>query len=188
MRFRDIIAEDVDFYQLSQVEHFVEALWDKLGVEVKFTKHFLDRLNDSRNGKPISSAELIRLFKKEYEQNGKDISKLGDTEAVMKDLLTNINLPFVIKDTGHGKEMVAKTIMRKPNFKTPDPEFVVSESETFHPPALSTGDTVLVGKFKNRKAEIKGFKKDENNQPVLKTTKGDQKLFKPRISKLLPKS
>jgi len=64
-------------------------------------------------------------------------------------------------------------------------EILEGKSETFNPPSLSTGDTILVGKWKNRKAEIKGFKKDENNQPVLKTTKGDQKLFKPRISKLM---
>jgi hypothetical protein len=128
MRISDLL-EDVDFYQLSQIESFVEALWDRLNVDVKFTRHFLDRLNDPRNGKPISSAELIRLFKKEYERNGKDIAQLGDVEAVMKDLLTNINLPFVMKDTPDGKELVAKTIMRKPNFKTPDPEFVINESK-----------------------------------------------------------
>ncbi len=44
----------------------------------------------------------------------------------------------------------------------------------------------MVGKFKNRKAIVTGFTKDENNQPVLKTTKGDQKLFKPRLVKLMP--
>ena len=43
-----------------------------------------------------------------------------------------------------------------------------------------------MGKFKNRKAEVKGFKTDDKGQPVLKTTKGDQKLFKPRITKLMP--
>lgn len=53
-------------------------------------------------------------------------------------------------------------------------------------PDIETGDTVLVGKFKNRKATIKSFTKDGNNQPVLKTDKGDQKLFKPRIVKLMP--
>jgi hypothetical protein len=46
---------------------------------------------------------------------------------------------------------------------------------------------ILVGKFKNRKATVTGFATDENNQPVLKTTKGDQKLFKPRIVKLMDK-
>ena len=62
-------------------------------------------------------------------------------------------------------------------------EFII---ESYQPPSLSTGDTVLIGKFKNRKAEIKGFKKDKHNQPVLKTNKGEVQLFKPRISKLMP--
>ena len=52
-------------------------------------------------------------------------------------------------------------------------------------PNIDVGDEVMVGKFKNRKATVKGFDKDDNNQPVLKTNKGDQKLFKPRISKLM---
>lgn len=53
-------------------------------------------------------------------------------------------------------------------------------------PDLEIGDTLLVGKFKNRKAEIKGFETDEQGQPVAKTTKGDQKVFKSRIAKLMP--
>lgn len=51
-------------------------------------------------------------------------------------------------------------------------------------PTIEVGDEVKVGKFKNRKAIVKGFTTDDHNQPVLKTTKGDQKLFKPRLSKL----
>jgi len=51
-------------------------------------------------------------------------------------------------------------------------------------PDIEIGDDILIGKFKNRKAKITGFKKDDHNQPVLKTTKGDQKLFKPRFPKL----
>ena len=53
-------------------------------------------------------------------------------------------------------------------------------------PSLETGDTLLVGKFKNRKAQITGFETDDNNQPIANTTKGDQKIFKPRIAKLMP--
>lgn len=63
----------------------------------------------------------------------------------------------------------------------------LADSDSYQPPELNVGDEVKVGKFKNRKTNITGFKKDENNQPVLKTTKGDQKLFKPRISKLMRK-
>lgn len=62
----------------------------------------------------------------------------------------------------------------------------VTESETLQLPKLKTGDTLLVGRFKNSKATIKGFKKDDKGQPVAKTDKGDQRLLKPRIPKLFP--
>jgi GNAT superfamily N-acetyltransferase/5'(3')-deoxyribonucleotidase len=61
----------------------------------------------------------------------------------------------------------------------------IGEAETLKLPNIDVGDEVMVGKFKNRKATVKGFDKDDNNQPVLKTNKGDQKLFKPRIRKLM---
>ena len=64
---------------------------------------------------------------------------------------------------------------------------IIIEADEYQPPKIRKGDEVKVGKFKNRKAEVKGFDTDDNGQPVLKTTKGDQKLFKPRISKLEPK-
>jgi hypothetical protein len=61
-----------------------------------------------------------------------------------------------------------------------------TESESYQPPELHTGDKILKGKFKNSPAEIKGFKKDKHNQPVLKTNKGDVQLFKPRVVKIMP--
>lgn len=63
-------------------------------------------------------------------------------------------------------------------------EIIQESSKTYIPPEIDVGDEVRIGKFKNRKAEVTGFSTDDHNQPVLKTTKGDQKLFKPRISKL----
>ena len=62
---------------------------------------------------------------------------------------------------------------------------IITESESYQPPELHTGDKILKGKFKNSPAEIKGFKKDKHNQPVLKTNKGDVQLFKPRVTKLM---
>jgi hypothetical protein len=58
--------------------------------------------------------------------------------------------------------------------------------EAFQLPRLAVGDVLLVGKFKNRKVTIIGFSSDENNQPVAHTDKGDHKIFKPRIAKLMP--
>ena len=126
MKIKDIITEDVTQSQLDTVERFADSLWGKLGIDVNFTKHFIERINDERNKKPITAAELIRLFKKEYERYGKTIAGLGDSdEAVMKDLLTNINLPFVINDRNNQQQLVAKTVMRKADFKTPNTEFIV---------------------------------------------------------------
>lgn len=64
---------------------------------------------------------------------------------------------------------------------------IIREADEYQPPKIKKGDEIKVGKFKNRKAEVKGFDTDDHGQPVLKTTKGDQKLFKPRITKLEPK-
>jgi hypothetical protein len=66
----------------------------------------------------------------------------------------------------------------------------IQERETrempFRLPRLAVGDVLLVGKFKNRKVTITGFSFDENNQPVAQTDKGEHKIFKPRIAKLMP--
>jgi hypothetical protein len=121
------LREEVTQAQLTDVEKFADRLWGKLGIDVEFTKHFVQRMNDERNGKEISAAELIRLFKKEYEKYGKDIRSIDDAgEALMTDLLTDVNLPFVIRDRKDGKELVAKTVMRKKDFKTNDPSYEVA--------------------------------------------------------------
>ncbi len=65
-------------------------------------------------------------------------------------------------------------------------DIIEHTSKALDLPTIEPGDTVLVGKFKNRKAEVKGLTHDDKGQPVLKTTKGDQKLFKPRLAKLMP--
>jgi hypothetical protein len=60
----------------------------------------------------------------------------------------------------------------------------VFEDDSYTPPSIEKGDTILKGKFKNSKATVKGFSKDAHNQPILKTNKGNVALFKPRIPKL----
>ena len=112
---------------LNQVEAYADRLFSKLGIDVEFTRHFHDRLNDERNRKPITPAELIRLFREVYHKHGKRIAELPDeAEAVMKDMRTDINMPFVIDVNNKGElELIGKTIMRKPNFRTSNQEFTV---------------------------------------------------------------
>ena len=124
--------EDLSQADVDSIARFADKLYKKLGIDITFTKHFMDRVNDERNGKPISGAELVRLFKKEYERWGKDVAQMGpDMEGTFKDLTTDINLPFVLRWDRDEEELdlVAKTVMRKKNFKTDNQEFPVDESE-----------------------------------------------------------
>ena len=112
---------------LNQIEKYADRLFRKVGIDVEFTRHFVDRVNDERNKKQISVAELVRIFNKAYQKFGKAIARLGpDAEAVMKDMRTDINMPFVLKLMKNGMlELVAKTIMRKKDFKTSNKTFSV---------------------------------------------------------------
>jgi len=106
---------------LKTIEVYADKLFKAVGIDVNFTRHFLDRVNDARNVKQITPDELTDLFRKSYEKYGKKISKLGpDAEAVLNDMRTNINMPFVLNWDRNSQELdlVAKTVMRKKNFMT----------------------------------------------------------------------
>ena len=114
------LLEFVSRKDLDQVERYADKLFAAVGIDVEFTRHFLDRVNDERNKKPISTAELIRLFRLSYKKHGKRIPKLGaKAQAVIHDMETDINMPFVLNIDRKGElELVAKTVMRKKDFKT----------------------------------------------------------------------
>ena len=113
--------KEVKKSDLDQIEKYADRLFASLDIDVEFTRHFLDRVNDERNVKQITPSELTRLFKQTYKKHGKTIAKLGpDAEAVINDMKTDINMPFVLNLKGGELELIAKTVMRKKNFKTPN--------------------------------------------------------------------
>ena len=119
IKLKDLINEDISMSQLNQVEKHLDKIWAKVGIDVEFTRHFHDRVNDRRNGKPINTAELLRIYKQIYKRYGKPISQLSKgTEILLKDMSTDINVPVVLRWNGRELEMIAKTVMRKKNFKT----------------------------------------------------------------------
>lgn len=113
------INENVSSEQLTLVEDYADRLFRELGLDVEFSKHFRERINDPRNPKPITAAELIGLFKRAYQKSGKRIAEMPpNAEAVLQDMRTDLNTPFVIQyDLRNGDlDLVLKTIMRKKNF------------------------------------------------------------------------
>ena len=128
MTFKHHIKEEITKADLVDVEKFADKIFSKVGIDVEFTRHFLERGNDKRNGKSINVAELTRLFKQTYKKYGKKIPKLGpDAEAVLNDTQTDLNLPFVLKydSKTQGFDLISKTIMRKKDFKTSNPKLKV---------------------------------------------------------------
>jgi hypothetical protein len=123
IRFKEYLIEQVTQKQLDDVEKFADKLFAKLDIDVAFTKHFIERVNDARNGKDITAAELIKLFRETYKKHGKKIADMPDqAQAVIKQMQNDLNMPFVFKWDSRNQEfdLVAKTIMRKKDFKTPN--------------------------------------------------------------------
>lgn len=118
--FEEHFKEEVTQKQLNDLERFADRLLDKFGIDVEFTKHFADRMNDDRNKPAISIAELQRVFKKIAKNKAKNIRQNPDIEAVLKDIQADLNLPIVINYDSEKDEyeVINKTIMRKKNFGT----------------------------------------------------------------------
>ncbi|MAT07625.1 MAG: hypothetical protein MK228_03230 [Nitrososphaerales archaeon] len=119
--FTTFLNENITQKQLNAIESYADRLFRAVDIDVEFTRHFIDRVNDSRNKKQITQSELIRLFKQTYKKHGKQIPQMGDeAQAVIRDMQTDINMPFVLAYDNRNKELdlVAKTIMRKKGFKT----------------------------------------------------------------------
>jgi hypothetical protein len=163
---------------LKSVEDYADDLFSDVGVEVEFTRHFLDRVNDLRNKKDITPEELKWLYQKAYDKYSNKISKLpSGKEAVLSDLDTQINIPFAMNWDGKSPniDMVGKTVMRKKDFKSYNPKLTLEDEieEDINVP-INVGDEVLGGKFKNKKVIVKSIDKNEkgditiNDKPLLR--------------------
>jgi len=120
--FDKMFSEDVTQSQLNDLEKFGDRLLAKFKIDIEFTRHFADRMNDTRNKPAITVAELQKVFKKIAKRKAVEIRQNPDSEAVLKDMQADLNLPIVInynKDKDE-YEVVNKTIMRKKNFGTSD--------------------------------------------------------------------
>lgn len=107
-------------------EKFVDKMFEKFDIDFEFTKHFRERMTDSRNDPCIDMKELAAMIQKIYKkyQNGeKSLNKFVDTEAVIKDMQSNLNMPIAVEYDRKNDDLVviAKTVMRKKNFSTPNP-------------------------------------------------------------------
>ena len=115
------VDETVTQGQINDLEKFADKLLAKYDIDIEFTRHFADRMNDVRNNPDIKVAELQKFFKKIQKAKGNKIKSMDDFQAVLKDVKAQLNIPAVIKHDKNGEiEVTLKTIMRKKNFTTPN--------------------------------------------------------------------
>jgi hypothetical protein len=113
--FEEFIEESVN---IDKVEKYADKVMDPIDVE--FTKHFYDQLTRTEHTKEITDAELIGFFKR-LAKKKKDFDKFKKEydQFVVKDERSDINIPFKKRVD----QIIAKTVMRKPDFKTSNAKY-----------------------------------------------------------------
>ena len=106
---------------LDAVEKYADQQLSPEDIELgKESDHFFQRLNDPRNGKQISAAELTGFFKRLAKNKKKFLDFVKQyNQFVVKDNRTKINIPFMTV----ANKLIAKTIMRKDDFKSSTPVY-----------------------------------------------------------------
>jgi hypothetical protein len=126
-KLTSFLIEDKQLNEMSQsslqsIEDFADK--EMAPLDIEFTSHFFNRLNDPRNLKPISPAELIGFFKRLARKKDQLIDFLKKyKEVVATDNRTNINIPLIQQVNS----AIAKTIMRKKDFQTTNPKIQFNE-------------------------------------------------------------
>ena len=107
---------EIPMDDLQKIDTYADKQLSPLDVVIT-GKHFFDRLNDPRNGKEISQAELIGFFKRLSKYKKEFVEFLGVYSSVVaSDDRTGINIPFMKQ----ANKAIAKTVMRKKDFKSSD--------------------------------------------------------------------
>jgi hypothetical protein len=115
--FREL-HEQVSSEQLKDLEKFADRLLAKFDIDIEFTRHFADRMNDERNHPEITIAEMQKFFKKIAKAKGANLKKYKGGEVVLKDIQSDLNIPVVVKLKNDEFVVTNKTIMRKKKFLT----------------------------------------------------------------------
>ena len=190
MKINEIITEGVNPNQLKKLAvEFQRSNKNKLGNCADHAKAFSAFLTEKGIQNKIIDA-------REYKDKSKGVGNSNHVLAAVGDIYADFTWYRFDKSKPHvflGKVSDLRKVWKIVNTYNDYNDFLTNfskkqvkeDEESYQPPELHTGDKILKGKFKNSPAEIKGFKKDKHNQPVLKTNKGDVQLFKPRVSKLI---
>ena len=117
------IKEDFDQQDVEDLDNLADRELNPIDVDLS-GNHFFDRLNDPRNNPQIDYLELEDFFTKLGDNRDEFIDFLNKYKSVVAtDTETDINIPFMKM----ANKAIAKTVMRKRNFKTPNEKIELEE-------------------------------------------------------------
>jgi hypothetical protein len=119
------IKEDFDQQDVEDLDNLADRELNPIDVDLS-GNHFFDRLNDPRNNPQIDYLELEDFFTKLGDNREEFIDFLNKYKSVVAtDTETDINIPFMKM----ANKAIAKTVMRKRNFKTPNEKIELEEAD-----------------------------------------------------------
>ena len=174
----ELLEEKVSQSQINDLERFADKLLAKYDIDIEFTKHFVDRVNDARNDPEIKIAELQKFFKKVHKAKGNKIKSVGDMQAVLKDVERDLNIPAVLTDKGEDFEVRFKTIMRKKDFKTPN-KVIQYEQKVAQDPDIKDKKGTQPAKYHTGLAKSTKAARDAQFKRQTKMSDDDPAAYKP---------
>lgn len=116
--YNELLVEFISQGGLNKIEDYLDKMFEVLNIDIEFSGHFHDRLNDPRNGKEIEPQELINSFNRLYQKHGQGLINHRNLDAVLTDFNNNLNIPFHLEYDKQKKEfeLISKTIMRTKGF------------------------------------------------------------------------
>jgi len=159
---------------MDKVEKYADSQLSPEDVVLgKETDHFFQRLNDPRNGKEISPAELTGFFKRLAKNKKKFLEFVKQyNEFVVKDKRTGINIPFMVQ----ANKLIAKTIMRKDDFKSSTPVYTTENKLTEISKGIFGGTIKIGGQPVKIEVELVGAD-NKTREFITKVVHIDSKYF-----------
>ena len=182
------LMNEIPMGDLRKIDNYADSQLDPVDI-VLTGRHFFDRLTDPRNKKEISQAELIGFFKRLSKKKKEFLEFIKKYDQIVaKDKRTKLNIPFMRQ----ANKVIAKTIMRKDDFKTSNPSFQF-ESITTLPDTLGIPrnkmpqiKSTLMGDY-IRYIDDMGVRVSKKKLPISTLKNSQGQLNKDKIQGLLQK-
>ena len=113
----------IDVTQLRVLAKALNKAFHQIGIDIVFTQHFLQRVNNIRGRGAPTLADLRQIFNKTYEKQRNALLANADKQqkflGFLHDTQTKLNVPFVLEYDPRNNEfdLVAKTAMKTGDWK-----------------------------------------------------------------------